>query len=168
MTHLFVVFQIFVEAKRTSPSIIYIPSIGQWWETVGPALRATFLSLLSSIPAFAPIFLLATCSFEYRDLSAEVRKKMVHRSHSTTREKFIFDGSGFFSNEWTWFEHFLFWSVFLRFRSCFRRRMVRFSISDPPPAWREETFLRIWSSTRLPKPRRPKRKLVKKKKIMMK
>lgn len=66
--------QIFVEAKRTSPSIIYIPSIGQWWETVGPALRATFLSLLSSIPAFAPIFLLATCSFEYRDLSAEVQE----------------------------------------------------------------------------------------------
>lgn len=96
MTHLFVVFQIFVEAKRTSPSIIYIPSIGLWWETVGPALRATFLSLLSSIPAFAPIFLLATCSFEYRDLSAEVQKRMGHRSHSTTRETFIFDGSGFF------------------------------------------------------------------------
>lgn len=69
----------------------------------------------------------------------------------------------FSSNEWTWFEYFLFWSVFLRFRSCFRRRMARFSISDPPPAWREETFLRIWSSTRLPKPRRPKRKLVRKK-----
>lgn len=92
-THLFAVFQIFVEAKRTSPSIIYIPSIGQWWETVGPALRATFLSLLSSIPAFAPIFLLATCSIEYRDLSDEVQKtKMGHCSHSTTREKCVFDG----------------------------------------------------------------------------
>ncbi|XP_041798159.1 ATPase family AAA domain-containing protein 2-like isoform X2 [Chelmon rostratus] len=66
--------QIFVEAKRTSPSILYIPHIGQWWETVGPALRATFLSLLSSIPAFAPILLLATCSLQYDQLSLEVQE----------------------------------------------------------------------------------------------
>lgn len=71
---MFYILQIFVEAKRTSPSIIYIPCIGQWWETVGPALRATFLSLLSSIPAFAPILLLATCSLQYKELSIEVQK----------------------------------------------------------------------------------------------
>ncbi|XP_013879634.1 ATPase family AAA domain-containing protein 2 [Austrofundulus limnaeus] len=65
--------QIFVEAKRTSPSILYIPHIGQWWETVGPALRATFLSLLSSIPPFSPILLLATCSIHYDHLSMEVQ-----------------------------------------------------------------------------------------------
>uniref|UniRef100_I3JJY9 ATPase family AAA domain-containing protein 2 n=1 Tax=Oreochromis niloticus TaxID=8128 RepID=I3JJY9_ORENI len=66
--------QIFVEAKRTSPSILYIPHIGQWWETVGPALRATFLSLLSSIPAFSPILLLATCNLRYNQLSTEVQE----------------------------------------------------------------------------------------------
>ncbi|XP_035984936.1 ATPase family AAA domain-containing protein 2 isoform X2 [Fundulus heteroclitus] len=65
---------IFVEAKRTSPSILYIPHIGQWWETVGSALRATFLSLLSSIPAFSPILLLATCSLRYDELSVEVQE----------------------------------------------------------------------------------------------
>lgn len=62
----------FVEAKRTSPSILYVPHIGQWWETVSPALRATFLSLLNSIPAFAPILLLATCNMQYRELNMEV------------------------------------------------------------------------------------------------
>ncbi|XP_024123834.1 ATPase family AAA domain-containing protein 2 isoform X3 [Oryzias melastigma] len=66
--------QVFVEAKRTSPSILYIPRIGQWWETVSPALRATFLSLLSSIPAFSPILLLATCSLRYEQLSVEVQE----------------------------------------------------------------------------------------------
>uniref|UniRef100_A0A3B3YK56 ATPase family AAA domain-containing protein 2 n=1 Tax=Poecilia mexicana TaxID=48701 RepID=A0A3B3YK56_9TELE len=66
--------KIFVEAKRTSPSILYIPHIGQWWETVGSALRATFLSLLSSIPAFSPILLLATCSVHYDQLSMEVQE----------------------------------------------------------------------------------------------
>uniref|UniRef100_M4A3D6 ATPase family AAA domain-containing protein 2 n=1 Tax=Xiphophorus maculatus TaxID=8083 RepID=M4A3D6_XIPMA len=66
--------KIFVEAKRTSPSILYIPHIGQWWETVGSALRATFLSLLSSVPAFSPILLLATCSVHYDQLSMEVQE----------------------------------------------------------------------------------------------
>ncbi|PWA33619.1 hypothetical protein CCH79_00007429 [Gambusia affinis] len=66
--------KIFVEAKRTSPSILYIPHIGQWWETVGSALRATFLSLLGSIPAFSPILLLATCSVHHDQLSMEVQE----------------------------------------------------------------------------------------------
>ncbi|XP_053289105.1 ATPase family AAA domain-containing protein 2 isoform X3 [Pleuronectes platessa] len=66
--------QIFLEAKRTSPSILYIPHIGQWWETVGPALKATFLSLLSSIPAFSPILLMATCNQRYDQLSMEVQE----------------------------------------------------------------------------------------------
>ncbi|KAG8010266.1 ATPase family AAA domain-containing protein 2, partial [Nibea albiflora] len=86
--------QIFVEAKRTSPSILYIPHIGQWWETVGPALRATFLSLLSSIPAFAPILLLATCSLRYDQLSLEVQElfrveygEVFHMRAPTSRER---------------------------------------------------------------------------------
>ncbi|XP_077431925.1 ATPase family AAA domain-containing protein 2 isoform X2 [Vanacampus margaritifer] len=66
--------QIFVEAKRTSPSVLYIPHIKQWWETVGPALKATFLSLLGSLPAFAPILLLATCSLQYSELNFEVQE----------------------------------------------------------------------------------------------
>ncbi|KAM6973008.1 ATPase family AAA domain-containing protein 2-like [Aplochiton taeniatus] len=65
--------QVFCEAKRTSPSILYVPHIGQWWETVGPALRATFLSLLQDIPSFSPILLLATCSMPHRDLPDEIQ-----------------------------------------------------------------------------------------------
>ncbi|XP_058503752.1 ATPase family AAA domain-containing protein 2-like isoform X2 [Solea solea] len=86
--------QIFVEAKRTSPSILYIPHIGQWWETVSPALRATFLSLLSSIPAFSPILLLATCNLQYDQLSMEVQElfrveygEVFHVQVPTSRER---------------------------------------------------------------------------------
>uniref|UniRef100_A0A3P8TJN4 ATPase family AAA domain-containing protein 2 n=1 Tax=Amphiprion percula TaxID=161767 RepID=A0A3P8TJN4_AMPPE len=89
--------QIFVEAKRTSPSILYIPHIGQWWETVGPALRATFLSLLSSIPAFSPILLLATCNLHYDQLSMEVQElfrveygEVFHIQVPTSRERRAF------------------------------------------------------------------------------
>ncbi|KAL6108851.1 atad2 [Pungitius sinensis] len=86
--------QIFVEAKRTSPSILYIPHISQWWETVGPTLRATFLSLLSSIPPFAPILLLATCNLPYDELSMEVQDlfrreygEVFHVQVPTSRER---------------------------------------------------------------------------------
>lgn len=75
----FPVLQLFCEAKRTSPSILYIPHLQRWWDTVGPALRATFLSLLSDIPPFSPILLLATCSHQYRSLFPEVSSGPSHR-----------------------------------------------------------------------------------------
>ncbi|XP_030597491.1 ATPase family AAA domain-containing protein 2-like isoform X2 [Archocentrus centrarchus] len=65
--------QVFCEAKRTSPSILYVPHIQQWWETVGSALRASFLSLLGSIPSFSPILLLATCSVPFQQLDPEIQ-----------------------------------------------------------------------------------------------
>ncbi|KAM9436038.1 ATPase family AAA domain-containing protein 2 isoform 1-T1 [Clarias gariepinus] len=65
--------RLFCEAKRTSPSILYIPHMQRWWETVNPALRATFLSLLQDIPSFSPILLLATCNLPYDSLDGEVQ-----------------------------------------------------------------------------------------------
>ncbi|XP_066501589.1 ATPase family AAA domain-containing protein 2-like [Hoplias malabaricus] len=65
--------QLFCEAKRTAPSILYIPHMQRWWDTVSVALRATFLSLLQDIPSFSPILLLAACSFPYNELSPEVQ-----------------------------------------------------------------------------------------------
>ncbi|XP_071355608.1 ATPase family AAA domain-containing protein 2-like isoform X2 [Trachinotus anak] len=65
--------QVFCEAKRTSPSILYIPHLQQWWETAGPALRASFLSLLGSIPSFSPILLLATCNVPPAQLDPEIQ-----------------------------------------------------------------------------------------------
>ncbi|CDQ87963.1 unnamed protein product [Oncorhynchus mykiss] len=64
--------QVFCEAKRTSPSILYIPHIQQWWDTVGLTLKATFLSLLQDIPSFSPIMLLATSNVAHHDLADEV------------------------------------------------------------------------------------------------
>lgn len=65
--------QVFCEAKRTFPSILYIPHIQQWWDTVGSALRATFLSLLQDIPSFSPILLLATSNVAHQDLADEIQ-----------------------------------------------------------------------------------------------
>ncbi|XP_061597548.1 ATPase family AAA domain-containing protein 2-like [Cololabis saira] len=65
--------QVFKEAKRTSPSILYIPHIQQWWETARSELRACFLSLLDSIPSFSPILLLATASVPYEQMDPTIQ-----------------------------------------------------------------------------------------------
>ncbi|XP_048794031.1 ATPase family AAA domain-containing protein 2B isoform X5 [Lagopus muta] len=65
--------QIFREARRTVPSIVYMPQIGDWWEAVSETVRATFLTLLQDIPSFSPIFLLSTSESMYSELPEEVK-----------------------------------------------------------------------------------------------
>nr|DBA24004.1 TPA: hypothetical protein GDO54_011714 [Pyxicephalus adspersus] len=69
--------QLFREARRTVPSILYIPHIHLWWETVGNTLKATFFTLIKSIPSFSPILLLATCEVEYDNLDPELQELFV-------------------------------------------------------------------------------------------
>ncbi|GAB1299382.1 ATPase family AAA domain-containing protein 2 [Apodemus speciosus] len=64
--------QMIREAKRTAPSIVYVPHIHLWWEIVGPTLKATFTTLLQTIPSFAPVLLLATSEKPYSALPEEV------------------------------------------------------------------------------------------------
>lgn len=71
---------LFREARRTAPSILYIPHIDQWWESVGETLRATFISLLQDIPSFTPILLLATCDVLQNELAEEVKELFAHLS----------------------------------------------------------------------------------------
>ncbi|XP_061478681.1 ATPase family AAA domain-containing protein 2B isoform X2 [Rhineura floridana] len=65
--------QIFREARRTQPSIVYMPHISDWWEAVSETVRATFLTLLQDIPSFSPIFLLSTSETMYSELPEEVK-----------------------------------------------------------------------------------------------
>nr|XP_033789638.1 ATPase family AAA domain-containing protein 2 isoform X2 [Geotrypetes seraphini] len=69
--------QLFNEAKRTAPSILYLPHIHLWWETVGCTLKATFITLIKNIPSFTPILLLATCDVCHEDLPEEVQELFV-------------------------------------------------------------------------------------------
>ncbi|NXY63973.1 ATAD2 protein, partial [Callaeas wilsoni] len=65
--------QLMREAQRTALSIIYVPQIPSWWETVGPTLRSVFTTLLQSIPRFTPVLLLATSNVQLRDLPEEIK-----------------------------------------------------------------------------------------------
>uniref|UniRef100_A0A5F9CS40 Bromo domain-containing protein n=1 Tax=Oryctolagus cuniculus TaxID=9986 RepID=A0A5F9CS40_RABIT len=70
--------QMIREAKRTAPSIVYVPHIHLWWEIVGPTLKATFTTLLQNIPSFAPVLLLATSDKPHSALPEEVQELFIH------------------------------------------------------------------------------------------
>ncbi|KAM5441469.1 TAT-binding protein-like protein 7, AAA ATPase [Microsporum ferrugineum] len=53
-----VVVQLFAEVKRNKPSVICIPNIRSWYETLGSVVISTFMGLLRSIPPTDPVLLL--------------------------------------------------------------------------------------------------------------
>ncbi|NWS88345.1 ATAD2 protein, partial [Toxostoma redivivum] len=65
--------QLMREAQRSAPSIIYVPQILSWWDTVGPTLRSVFTTLLQTIPRFTPVLFLATSDVQLKDLPEEVK-----------------------------------------------------------------------------------------------
>lgn len=62
---------IFGEAKRTTPSILYIPQFHLWWDTAHEQLRAVLLTLLNELPSNLPVLLLGTSSVVFTDLEEE-------------------------------------------------------------------------------------------------
>ncbi|EAW20078.1 chromatin segregase YTA7 [Aspergillus fischeri NRRL 181] len=51
------VIQLFQEVKRHKPSVIYIPNLQSWLNTVGPTVISTLLGLLRSVPPSDPVLL---------------------------------------------------------------------------------------------------------------
>lgn len=166
----------FCEAKRTSPSILYIPHIQQWWETAGPALRASFLSLLGSIPSFTPILLLATCSVPHQQLDPEVSSwtepwsetfslshllhqimvfsSFVHRKPNTFR---LLERTNWKENH---YGRALASVSILRFSFCSGKITGRFTPSVFPPGRRGQTSSRTSFWTRRPRLHPPTKKHV--------
>lgn len=52
------VVQLFEEVKRHKPSVIYIPNINIWYETLPEPAKRTFVGLLRSLPPTDPVLLL--------------------------------------------------------------------------------------------------------------
>lgn len=70
------VIQLFTEVKRHKPSVIYIPSIHLWFQTVGPAVISTFLGLLRSVPPSDPVLLLGILESSEEEVDATLLKNM--------------------------------------------------------------------------------------------
>jgi SpoVK/Ycf46/Vps4 family AAA+-type ATPase len=51
--------QMFVEAKRHQPSVLYIPALSQWSTVLTPTAKATFGTLLDSLTPSEPVIVIA-------------------------------------------------------------------------------------------------------------
>lgn len=56
--------QLFEEVKRHKPSVVYIPNINIWWDTLADSVKRTFVGLLRSLPPTDPVLLLGILEHE--------------------------------------------------------------------------------------------------------
>jgi len=68
------IVQLFVEAKRHAPSVIYIPSLAAWCSTLPETARTLVADSLESLDPTEPILLLAVHNGTLKQLPRDVRK----------------------------------------------------------------------------------------------
>ncbi|PWN25435.1 AAA-domain-containing protein [Jaminaea rosea] len=68
------VVQLFVEAKRHKPSVLFIPGLVHWAHSVSDAVRATTKALLDELSPSDPVLLLAVAEAPLSQLPADVAK----------------------------------------------------------------------------------------------
>ncbi|CAA6668290.1 unnamed protein product [Spirodela intermedia] len=62
---------IFGEARRTTPSILFLPQYQLWWDTAHDQLKAVLLTLLEELPSNSTILLLGTCAVPFGELDED-------------------------------------------------------------------------------------------------
>lgn len=67
------IVQLFVEAKRHKPSVLYIPSLSQWAHTMTEMARSTVKALLDSLAPSDPVMLLAVVDGNLDSLPRDVK-----------------------------------------------------------------------------------------------
>ncbi|XP_044499332.1 ATPase family AAA domain-containing protein At1g05910 isoform X2 [Mangifera indica] len=88
---------IFGEARRNTPSILYIPQFNLWWENAHEQLRAVLLTLLEELPSDLPILLLGTSAVplsEIEDYPSSVfpNRSVYQVEKPTTEDRSLFFG----------------------------------------------------------------------------
>lgn len=64
--------QLFEEVKRHKPSVVYIPNVDMWYDTLGEATIRTFTGLIQSLSPTDPVLLLGLMSADVTDKETEV------------------------------------------------------------------------------------------------
>ncbi|KAM0793371.1 hypothetical protein ACM66B_000826 [Microbotryomycetes sp. NB124-2] len=90
--------QLFVEAKRHKPSILFIPSLITWCHSVGDSVKSTIKGLLDGLDPSDPILLLAVVDGPLSEVPGDVRswfgfvkgnRVAIGQSTATQRGKFF-------------------------------------------------------------------------------
>ncbi|KAI0181030.1 AAA-domain-containing protein [Hypoxylon sp. FL1284] len=77
-----VLFGLFAEARRQKPSVIFIPHVDMWYETLaGPPLTA-FMSMLRAIQPTDPIMVVGTAETELERISPELKRDLFGSSNT--------------------------------------------------------------------------------------
>ncbi|TDZ68308.1 Tat-binding-like protein 7 [Colletotrichum trifolii] len=96
-----VIVGLFTEVKRHKPSVIYIPNIESWYDSLRDSLPfTTFKAMLKSIPPTDPILLLATSEYDAseglsRDLTRELfafsrkNRLLIERPQQANRREYF-------------------------------------------------------------------------------
>lgn len=66
--------QVFQEARRNIPSVVYVPGIDELWNLVTETVKSIILSQLSQMDPNIPILFLATAHVTLDNLPSEVSK----------------------------------------------------------------------------------------------
>jgi SpoVK/Ycf46/Vps4 family AAA+-type ATPase len=72
------IVQLFVEAKRHQPSIIYIPSLLSWCAAISETCRSTVRAMLDTLSPTEPVLLLALIDGKFSHLPHDVKQWFGH------------------------------------------------------------------------------------------
>lgn len=85
------VVQLFEEVKRHKPSVIYIPNVHIWYETMADSVIKTFLGLLRGLPPTEPVLLLGVMETDPREGEMPESRKRMMRDMFGYSTKNIYD-----------------------------------------------------------------------------
>lgn len=72
------IVQLFIEAKRHKPAVLFIPSLNHWVNTITETARNTFKSLLDSLSPSDPVILLAVIDGDANAIPRDVKAWFGH------------------------------------------------------------------------------------------
>eukprot|EP00118_Oscarella_pearsei_P018622 m.191381 g.191381 ORF g.191381 m.191381 type:complete len:2209 (+) comp39449_c0_seq4:329-6955(+) len=72
--------QVIREAKKRSPSILYLPDLMSIWETVTSSFHSVFLSLMNGMKCSTSVLTIATCEMALQAIPKELRSLFCHPS----------------------------------------------------------------------------------------
>lgn len=70
--------QVFQEARRNIPSVIFIPNIDELWALVNETVKSIFISQISQIDPNVPILFLSTANIVFSKLPKEIKNIFSH------------------------------------------------------------------------------------------
>ncbi|KAL9651601.1 hypothetical protein ABK040_001546 [Willaertia magna] len=83
------IINVVADARKNSPSILWIPKIDEWWSKSTDLMKSTLITLLEEIPSSIHILVLSTCSTDnFSDLPSDVQELFVDYRFSVDKPVF--------------------------------------------------------------------------------